>query len=363
MDYKVSYREKDKGIQCIINYKDQYGKWKQKSKQGFKRQKDAKPWIENTLEDIREIMRLSPSREYEGITFGSFKEVYIEHAKIHLQANTIKALETSLNKFTVLDPMDIRKIKKMDVQKIVDQLLKTSLKNNTIKLYVTYLGTVFSAAKNDYNLITNIPTQGIKLGDKVSFKTKSQLATSKALTDEELKLLLTDFSKSKYYDLIEFISKTGLRGGEALGVTLDDIDIVNCEIDINKQWKIIKETGKYGFGPLKSDRSYRKVPLPKSYAKELMSRKVVNFSKRLFPYPNTQDLQGSLNKAFKAKGYDITIHILRHTYITKLLASGLIDDETIAQIAGHTVTQLRKTYSHVNKNMRDKAKAIINDIV
>ncbi|WML35385.1 Arm DNA-binding domain-containing protein [Clostridium sp. OS1-26] len=39
MDYNITWRKKDKGWQCIISYKDSTGKWKQKSKQGFKTQK------------------------------------------------------------------------------------------------------------------------------------------------------------------------------------------------------------------------------------------------------------------------------------------------------------------------------------
>ena len=37
----VTIREKDSGFQAIVSYK-QNGKWKQKSKQGFKLRKDAK---------------------------------------------------------------------------------------------------------------------------------------------------------------------------------------------------------------------------------------------------------------------------------------------------------------------------------
>ena len=56
MDYNISYRNKDKSIQCIISYKDSDGKWRQKSKQGFKRQKDAKPWISDTVEKLEETI-------------------------------------------------------------------------------------------------------------------------------------------------------------------------------------------------------------------------------------------------------------------------------------------------------------------
>ena len=36
LNYNLTFREKDKGWQCIVSYKDKLGKWKQKSKQGFK---------------------------------------------------------------------------------------------------------------------------------------------------------------------------------------------------------------------------------------------------------------------------------------------------------------------------------------
>lgn len=52
IDYNVTYRKKNKGIQCIISYKDTNGKWKQKSKQGFKAQKDANPYIKKTVAEL-----------------------------------------------------------------------------------------------------------------------------------------------------------------------------------------------------------------------------------------------------------------------------------------------------------------------
>lgn len=42
MQYNITYREKDKGIQYIISYKDRSGRWRQKSKQGFAKMSEAK---------------------------------------------------------------------------------------------------------------------------------------------------------------------------------------------------------------------------------------------------------------------------------------------------------------------------------
>lgn len=42
MDYNITYREKNNGIQVIVSYKDYLGKWKQKSKQGFPNTREGK---------------------------------------------------------------------------------------------------------------------------------------------------------------------------------------------------------------------------------------------------------------------------------------------------------------------------------
>ena len=44
LNYNITFREKDKGWQCIVSYKEKSGKWKQKSKQGFKTKKEAKAY-------------------------------------------------------------------------------------------------------------------------------------------------------------------------------------------------------------------------------------------------------------------------------------------------------------------------------
>ena len=71
MDYNVTYRKKDKGIQFIISYKDSKGKWKQKSRQGFKTQKEAKPIITQIIKQLEKDLELRSNlnSDLEGITF------------------------------------------------------------------------------------------------------------------------------------------------------------------------------------------------------------------------------------------------------------------------------------------------------
>ena len=86
MEYNITYRQKDKGWQYIISYKVN-GKWKQKSKQGFKSKKEAKPYAEIALQELKNNLNLN--QELKDITFEEFKDLYIEHISLYMQENTI----------------------------------------------------------------------------------------------------------------------------------------------------------------------------------------------------------------------------------------------------------------------------------
>ena len=72
MEYNITYRQKDKDWQYIISYKVN-GKWKQR-------------------------------RKYE------FKNMYIEHIKLHMQENTIRLYNMTLNYFKPIYTMEMDKI-------------------------------------------------------------------------------------------------------------------------------------------------------------------------------------------------------------------------------------------------------------
>ena len=55
----------------------------------------------------------------------------------------------------------------------------------------------------------------------------------------------------------------------------------------------------------------------------------------------------------------ITPHVFRHSHASFLIMNG-IDDSLIAERLGHTVAELRKTYAHVYKSMRQNMKSILD---
>jgi len=363
MQYSTLIRKKDKGYQFIITYKVN-DKWKTKSKQGFKKKEDAKTSMDKALDELKKEVKIQPvDPTMEGLTFKQFSDIYIEHISLYSEVNTILAYKTVLNNFSSLDNIEICKISNLDIQQSIDKFMKKGLNVNTIKDYLRKLNTIFRAAIDEYNLLYKMPTKGIKIA-----KEKAEI-TKKALNKMELDNLFKDFIKSKYYLLLLIAGTCGLRLGEILGLTWKDIDFKNNTIKVNKQWKQIRINNKesekaniFDFGTLKSKNSNREVPIPPKTLNELKKcSNVVNIDNRIFKFNNTDSISICINRLLKRKGYDITIHELRHTYATMLISSG-VDFKTAAKLLGHTVQQTMKIYSHVNDDMMKRATGIIENI-
>ncbi len=361
MEYNITYRKKDKSIQCIISYKDEDEKWRQKSKQGFKAQKDAKPWIKNTVEKIEEQIKLKESIDplLVDITFKEFMEKFISHKILYREISTVRSIKTAYNKFTYLDDMEMTNISKIDIQHCVDSMVKEGLALSTIKINISRMRTVFNYAIKSVEIIDKNPLDDVILPTD-NKKDKKIKALNKAQLDNLLKEI-----EYPVFRLISTLAGTcGLRIGEIMGLTWDDIDLKESTLSVNKQWKIIREW-EYGMGKVKRKNSNREIPIPSNTLNELKSFKKlypVHTSKRIFyTRLNNSSVSIDLSKIYRKKGYDITIHDLRHTYATHLIANGL-DYRTVAQLMGHDVQETIKTYSHVTDDMIEKATNVIEKI-
>lgn len=359
LDYNVTYRKKDKGIQCIISYKDSSGKWKQKSKQGFKTQKDAKPYITKTVKELeRQFLNENSivSADYNSITFKQLTDEFIEHEKLYKEYNSIKDYKSSFANFSELNDIKVTEIKKADILKCID-LLVDKLRYITISGYLLTIKQVFNYYIENYD-------NSFRIDLNIKIPKEKNPVGKKALTKTELNNLINSdkIKKSKYYIVAYIAAMSGLRCGEILGLTWNDIDEKNLLINVNKQWKINKKTNKYGFGNLKSKNSYRKVPVSSEFIRELKEykkKKTIDINNRIAPFKNLT-ITSLFNRTLKDEA-GVTLHELRHTYITLLISNG-IDFKTAAKIAGHDIKQTLNTYSHVTDDMMKNASTIISKI-
>lgn len=361
IDYNVTYREKNGGIQVIVSYKDELGAWKQKTRQGFPNTRagntKAKAAADEILQELKNRAELNIMEGFEDITIGELKEDYLDHIEIHREYNTYQNYKQSLDHFK-LDNTKVEKLKLGDVQKCINALVdKVSV--TTIERRATIFKCMLNYAHRQYNLpIPSLANLVIPSKDK-------KKTVRKALEQDVLDSIINYYKtkESDYYIIVFIASKAGLRVGEIMGLTWNDVDIDNAQILVNKQWKIDKKTKKYTFGDLKSPNSYRSVPISQDTINELKRLKTLRScsnKERLIKASSTSSMSVNLDRQLNRR-YDTCIHELRHTYATTLISNGM-DFKTAASILGHDVEQTMKVYSHVTNDMFKKASELIDKI-
>ena len=363
MEYNITYRKKDKGWQYIVTAKEG-NEWKYKgSKQGFATKATAKIAADARVEELKEKEEIQDEAlpEYKGLTFESLAVAYKKHRTIYQEANTVIHLESALNYFTVLDKIPVEDITSLDIQRCMDGMVEKGLAAASIEGYLRDIKLAFDYAVNLYKVIKNNPVQG---GITIPKKEKSKKQKIRALNKKELETLLSRIEYPKHHLASLIMAKCGLRIGELVGLTWDVVDFKAGQLTVDKQWKKLKG-GAWGFGSPKGNNSYRTIPVPPVVIAELIKFKSVypvHISNRIFPYSTSQIPSGNLARLYRRLGFDISVHDLRHTYATTLIANGL-DFKTVAKLMGHDVQETIKTYSHVTSDMMEAATKLINSIL
>lgn len=356
IQHTICYRKKDNGWQFVINYKVD-NKWKQTAKQGFRTKKEAQLTSEKYWNEFKKNIekRKYKNNNADNITLEDLYTLFIKHMSLYRTQNTLEGYKYSFNKFKPLKSLYVANIKKADIQRCVDDFTEKGIKPSSIETYLKKFKQILLYYKDNYDSTYKLPVEGIVLAKKTA-------PDKKALNKNEIDLMLKDFKKNheQYYPFVLLCVSCGLRRGEALGATWNDIDKKNRTLTINKQWKKLKD-GSWGFGDTKNGK-HRKVPLSDFVLKELdiihAANTVTDINNRITLHSG-MFISQYVNKYLKS--YNITIHELRHTYITNLIANGA-DFKTVAELVGDTVRMIYETYSHVNSDMLNKTTKIINSI-
>lgn len=165
---------------------------------------------------------------------------------------------------------------------------------------------------------------------------------------------------------------TGLRIGELLALTWDDVDLKNGVITVSKSCHDSWENGKYVkvIDTTKTDCSTRTIPIPKQLLTRLKEYKKSSSGNYIVIGRSMHGAQvRSYQKTFETllnrlhiahKGF----HSLRHTFATRALECGM-DIKTLSEILGHknpTITLKRYAHSmleHITEMMNRLGKLLL----
>lgn len=202
----------------------------------------------------------------------------------------------------------------------------------------------------------NLSAKLVPLPDK-----KKERIQDKYLEPEELEKLLDSIRPPMWYHLTLFLVLSGLRIGEAIALTMDDVG--EKYITVNKTYSLI--TGE--IGDTKTDTSSREVYIQPELRKVIDEYMLFRESDSpyFFPGKNGVMCYGSYNKYLrevsrKVLGRTITPHALRHTCASLFLASGVSVD-TISRRLGHSDSRITKDiYIHLTEKLKAQDENSLN---
>lgn len=345
MQYRFTARKKDNGWQLLLRYKDGSGKWHQKTKQGYGKKSDALAEEEKDRL-LKSVMNIGMAPEHPDMTL---KELYIlfrQNKKKELTYNTLKNYDLTLARLPGIADCKVTEITAQGLIKAINGL--SDLSPSSINLSIAKIKVLFKYAKNICGLIKIDPSE------KLHYVKERRKKAVKALSQGELNTLMTSMQKERMdiYVMCAIAGYAGLRFGEIAGLTAADIDLKGKILHISKQYGLIANNV-YDFKPVKSNNGFRDVPIPPTLLSILSEYLAVieqSSDSRIFTIKESSYVNGRIKKYRP----DCSIHQLRHTYATLLLANG-VNVKTVAALLGDTVNTVIKTYIHYNDDMRKQA--------
>lgn len=348
MQCNITIRKKDKGYQCIVSYKDG-NRWRQKSKQGFETQKAAKIHAQTIIDKLKKTITATDD-SLKNITLIDFFDIYMrENAP-----KTFNTLRTYRNTFDFFKPLHNEKLTSITPYHVKRVLNDISYSTASKNLALGIIQRLFSYAVLPYKIL---PINELKV---IPRYTDSKPAKIKALTDDETEMFLSGVKSINYtyYILYCIAVYTGMRYGEIIGLTWENVDLDNNTINVVQQFGAI-DYNVYSMKPLKSKNSYRQLPIPPVLKSVLLEYKETCTNDRLFNMRISSS--GVASEMMKRFLPDNSIHDLRHTYATKLLSNG-VDIKTVSALLGDSLQTVLKTYVHFSDDMRIKAADKVADI-
>ncbi len=340
---------------AAFNYTDWTGEYKHTCKRGFKTQREAKEYERSFFDQ---------QGNTSDILFSSLVENYMEDMSHRLKPTTMENKRNIIEGkllpyFSRLKVCDIDTIK---IRKWQNELI--SFRDEKGKPYSqTYLKTVnnqlsaiMNYAVNHYRLAANPCRAAGSIG-------RSRADEMKIWTQEEYERFASRIKKSAMKLAFDILFYTGVRSGELLALTPEDI-LPDKRLNINKNYAKLK--GEELLLEPKTPKSRRTLAIPDflyddihGYVSQLYG---ILPTDRIF-YFTKSALEKELKRNAPAAGLEpIRLHDLRHSHASMLIDMGF-DALEISERLGHeSVKTTLDTYSHLYPDKDKKLAGALNKL-
>jgi integrase len=161
---------------------------------------------------------------------------------------------------------------------------------------------------------------------------------------------------------------SGLRQGEAFGLTVDRVDFLRRTVKVDRQL-VLNGQGAPRFGPPKTDKSHRTVPVP-ALVTDALSAHLATYGSGDDGLIFSNDDGGPIRRTrfseawrpvAKAVGLEsgVGMHALRHFYASALIRHGESVKVVQSRLGHKSASETLDTYSHLWPDSEDQTRAAV----
>lgn len=318
--------------------------------------------LEDKTAEFRALQNKGIIIDDKSMTVGQWAEKWLELFKRSKSYNTYEMYRSCIHTHIVpqIGAVRLNALKKHMIQTMLNEVVESG-SQRTAEIIRLTMKQLISAAIDEQYIYADV-SRGLTLPER----TRKE---KRALTDEEIKKIQTADLTLRERTLIELLLYAGLRRGEALGLSPKDIDFKRNTISISKTVIFKGNTPEIKDTP-KSDSGIREIPIPsnlKATLQEYLQSRIGESYLLTMERRNSLITKSSFRKLWdniiKKTGLDkdVTAHILRHTYSTKLFYGG-IDAKTAQYLLGHSsISMTLDIYTHLQKD-NTEIRTKLNDV-
>ncbi len=232
----------------------------------------------------------------------------------------------------------------------------------TVEVCYRYLVNIFKAAAQD-RLIAQSPCVGVKL-PKIERRQVDPLEVAEVEA-------LADAMPERYRALVVLAAGTGLRQGEAFGLTVPVVDFLRRRLTVDRQLVLVGAQPE--IGPPKTQASYRTVPVPDVVLTALSEHLATIGAGEDGPI-FTNDRGGPIRRTRFSEVWRPAVaraglptgtrfHDLRHFYASLLIRHGESVKVVQSRLGHASAAETLDTYSHLWPDSEDRTRAAVDAVL
>ena len=332
-------------------YTDWQGERKKSTKRGFSTKREAEEWVR--------IFLIAQQADF-NMSFEEFIKLYYEDIAPRVRENTLRTKKYLIEQkiLPYFGKKAVNSIKPTDIRKWQNEMIKQDFAPTYLRTINNQLSAIFNFAVTYYDLKSN-PCQkagamGKSHADEMDFWTK----------DEFSRFIEFVMDKQRSYVGFKMLFWTGVRIGELLALSVEDIDFEEKTLTISKSYQRIGKRDV--ITPPKTLKGNRVLSVPdfllndlKDYVDSMYKPEPKD---RLFPVTK-HFFENEMKRGCQLSGVKkIRLHDTRHSHCALLFEMNIPILEIAERLGHEKVDTTLNIYAHIYPNKQRQLSHKLNQI-